>query len=147
MAKLDFNLDLDEPREKLIEKITNYQKLSEFLPDQLKNIEILEQDENKTITKETIFFSTVINKPFVLESVHKKISSNKIQTEIVSGPAKGTLIIMVLNEKGDGTNISIDIELKLSLKAIILQPLIKKWYKRILTSTLYKINNSIMNNS
>ncbi len=81
------------------------------------------------------------------ESVHKKISSNKIQTEIVSGPAKGTLIIMVLNEKGDGTNISIDIELKLSLKAIILQPLIKKWYKRILTSTLYKINNSIMNNS
>jgi len=54
---------------------------------------------------------------------------------------------MVLNEKGDGTNISIDIELKLSLKAIILQPLIKKWYKRILTSTLYKINNSIMNNS
>ena len=61
MAKLDFNLDLDAPREKLIEKITNYQKLSEFLPDQLKNIEILEQDENKTITKETIFFSTVIN--------------------------------------------------------------------------------------
>ena len=147
MTTLDFSIKLGANPNNLFSLITNYKNLPRFLPDQLKNIEILEQDENKTITKETIFFSTVINKPFVQESVHKKISSNKIQTEIVSGPAKGTLIIMVLNEKGDGTNISIDIELKLSLKAIILQPLIKKWYKRILTSTLYKINNSIMNNS
>tara|TARA_B110000263_G_C15199012_1_gene459760 strand:+ start:547 stop:990 length:444 start_codon:yes stop_codon:yes gene_type:complete len=147
MARLDFTLDLEAPREQLMKEITNYQKLSEFLPDQLKNIEIIEHDENKTITRETIFFSTMINKPFVQESIHRKISSNKVQTEIISGPARETLITMVLDERDDGTNISIEIELKLSLKAIILQPLIKKWYKRILTSTLYKINNSIMNES
>jgi len=35
-------------------------------------------------------------------------------------------------------------DLKLELKAKVLQPLIKKYYKMILTSVLYRMNNEIL---
>ena len=55
-------------------------------------------------------------------------------------------INLILEKNETGTNVSVKINLKLSLKAIFLQPIIKKWYKRILTSSLYKMNNLINNN-
>jgi len=146
MSEMVFSLDLDAPVDDLMRTITDYENISKFLPDQLKNIEVIQKENNKTVTRETIFFSTLIKKPFEQESIHEIIEPNKIETTISSGPAKGSKINLILEKNETGTNVSVKINLKLSLKAIFLQPIIKKWYKRILTSSLYKMNNLINNN-
>ena len=60
-------------------------------------------------------------------------------TKIIDGPAKNTIINIICIENGQGSEIKFDINLKLSLKAKFLSPLIKKLYKRYLTAIIYKI--------
>ena len=140
MSKLDFSINLSAPYEQLITLFTDYENYPNYLPDQLKSVKILEQNKNEIITNEEIFFSNYIKKPFQQKTIHKIISSNTFESEIISGPAKGTTIKVLFEKIESGTKVSINMNLKLSLKAIILLPLIKKWYKRILTVVLYKMN-------
>ena len=46
-------------------------------------------------------------------------------TEILEGPAKGTVVNIFCNDVSSGSEITINMELKLSLKAIFLKPIIK----------------------
>ncbi len=124
----------------------DYENLSRYLPDQLKSVKILEQSNNQTITEEKIIFSTIIKKEIVQQAIHRK-NDNELITEIILGPAKGTIINTIFSKTNDGTNVSFKIDLKLELKAKILQPLIKKYYKVILTSVLYRMNNEILENN
>ena len=50
MVKLEFSLNLPTEPEQLIKLSEDYKNLPEYLPDQLKSVKILEQDENKTKT-------------------------------------------------------------------------------------------------
>ena len=115
-----------------------------FLPDQLKSVRILEQNNNETKTEEIMVFSTILKKEIVQEAVHKKKNDNELITDIISGPAKGTIIQTVFLKMDTGTNVSFNIDLKLNLKTKILRPLIKKYYKMALTAILYKMNNKIL---
>jgi len=63
-----------------------------------------------------------------------------LETEIVSGPAKGTIAKIIFEKADSGTKVTIEVNLKISLKYKILQPLIKKWYGMILRGILYKMN-------
>ena len=139
-------MDLSSDRDKLMKYIIDFENYPKILPEQLKSLEILEKKDNLVSTKEEIFFSTIIKKPFEQRSMHKIVMPNKLETEIISGPAKGTKLHLLLEKRDTGTTIEIEIDLKLGLKAIVLQPLIKKWYKRVIKSLLLKINN-IVNNS
>ena len=130
--------------DKLIRFSEDFENLPMFLPDQLKSVRILEQNNDETKTEETIVFSSIIKKEIVQETVHKKKNNNELITEIISGPAKGTIIQTVFLKMDTGTNVSFNIDLKLNLKTKILRPLIKKYYKMILTSILYKMNNKIL---
>ena len=130
--------------DKLIRFSEDFENLPMFLPDQLKSVRILEQNDDETKTEETIVFSSIIKKEIVQEAVHKKKNNNELITDIVSGPAKGTIIQTVFLKTDTGTNVSFNIDLKLNLKTKILRPLIKKYYKMILTSVLYKMNNKIL---
>jgi len=130
--------------DKLIRFSEDFENLPMFLPDQLKSVRILEQNNEQTKTEETIVFSSIIKKEIVQEAVHKKKNNNELITNIISGPAKGTRIQTVFLKTDTGTNVSINIDLKLNLKTKILRPLIKKYYKMILTSVLYKMNNKIL---
>jgi len=47
-----------------------------FLPDQLKSVRILEQNNNETKTEEIMVFSTILKKEIVQEAVHKKKNDN-----------------------------------------------------------------------
>ncbi len=125
----------------------DFENLPKYLPDQLKSVRILEQKDNETRTEEIIVFSTIIKKEIIQETIHKKKEDDELITEIISGPAKGTTINVKFLKKDSGTNISFNIDLKLQLKAKILQPLIKKYYKVILTSVLYRMNNEILENN
>jgi ribosome-associated toxin RatA of RatAB toxin-antitoxin module len=144
MSKLEFSLNLPTNAEKLMALSENYENLSNYLPDQLKSVKILEKNERETKTEEIIVFKTIVKKEIIQQTIHKKVDSNKLATEIISGPAKGTTIITIFEKNDSGCKVMFEMNLKLELKAKILQPLIKKYYKLILTSVLYRMNNEIL---
>ena len=141
---LTFFMNIPAPIDKLIGLSEDFENLPMFLPDQLKSVRILEQNDNETKTEETMVFSTIVKKEIVQEAVHKKKNDNELITDIISGPAKGTTIQTIFLKTDAGTNVSFNIDLKLNLKTKILRPLIKKYYKMVLTSILYKMNNKIL---
>ena len=144
MANLEFSLDLPAQPSQLIKLSEDYENLPKYLPDQLKSVKIIEKNETVTKTEETVVFRTLIKKVIVQQALHKKISDNKLNTEIISGPAKGTMIYIMFETNNSGSKVIIKINLKLVLKAKILLPLIKKFYKIAITSVLYKMNNMII---
>jgi len=146
MSKIEFIIELPSTKEQLMPVITDYESYSTYLPDQLKNVRILEKNGHEIVTQEEIFFSNILKKPFLQKSSHKLIDSKTHESRIISGPANGSTLIIFFDDIDNGTKITVNIDLKLSLKAKFLLPLIKKWYKRIFTNLLYHINNVAMTN-
>ena len=80
MTVLDFSMELTSDRDKLMKYIIDFENYPKILPEQLKSLEILENVDNQISTKEEIFFSTIIKKPFEQKSVHTIIMPNKLET-------------------------------------------------------------------
>ena len=144
MAILEFSIDLPSQPSKLMKLSEDYENLPKYLPDQLKSVRIIEKNETETITEETIVFITLLKRNIVQQASHIKNNDNQLITEIISGPAKGTKIITLFEKNDSGSRVSFQLDLKLNLKAKILQPLIIKYYKMVLTSVLYKMNSHII---
>ena len=144
MAILEFSLDLPTQSSQLMKLCEDYENLSKYLPDQLKSVKIIEKNETETKTEETIVFSTLLKKKIIQQANHTKNDNNQLTTEIISGPAKGTKIITLFEKNNSGSRVSFQLDLKLNFKAKILQPLLIKYYKVVLTSVLYKMNNKII---
>ena len=140
MPNLQFQTNSPIEPEKLMSYLTDFESFQQFFPAQIKSIEILEQQNNETITEETIIFSTLIKSAFVQKSHHKLISDKELFTEIIEGPAKGSVIKIMCTKNDQGSQIKFDVDLKLSLKAKFLGIFIKKLYKRYLIAIIYKIN-------
>lgn len=147
MTKLSYMLNLPAQSDQLMELVMDYQNLPSYLPDQLKSVKIIAQQDDGTVTDEEIFFSSVLKKSIIQQSLHKKTTNNQLLTQIISGPAKGTTVNITFEKNEVGTKISINIDLKLTLKAKFLLPLIKKMYKNILTGIFYKMNNEILSSN
>jgi len=145
MGKLEFSLILSSSPEQLIEISTNYNQFVSFFESQIKNIKILESTELETITEETLIFSTYINHKIIQKSSHKKISHNELLTTIISGPFKNSKINVNFESIESGSKVSVLLDLHVSLKYKILEPIIKRRYKTVLTGLLYKMNNLIQN--
>ena len=139
MKNLQFIMDSSVEPEKLMNYIIDFESYKNFFPDQIKEVKILNKENNEIITEETIIFSTLIKKPFVQKSRHKIISDKELSTEILEGPAKGSVIRITCTKNDKGSQVEFDAELKLSLKAKFLLPLIKNFYKRYLTAIIFKI--------
>ena len=129
---------------KFIEFSKDYQSFSEYLPQQLKKITILEKNDRGTVTEETLVFSSVIKKEIKQQSLHYEKSKTILITEILTGPAKGSVIDTNFSITNSNTKIDVKISLKLALQYRILQPLIVKWYKLILQGILLKMNAKIL---
>ena len=119
--------------------------IKNFFPNQIKEVKILERQNNEIITEETIIFSTLIKSPFIQKSRHKMVSDKELFTEILEGPAKGSIIKIICSKNDQGSQTKFDADLKLSLKAKFLAPLIKKLYKRYLTAIIFKITEHDQN--
>ena len=143
MAILEFSIDLPSQPSKLMKLSEDYENLTKYLPDQLKSVKIIEKNETETKTEETIVFSTLLKKKIIQQANHTKNDNNQLTTEIISGPAKGTKIITLFEKNNSGSRVSFQLDLKLDFKAKILRPIITKYYKMVLTSVLYKMNNLI----
>ena len=140
MANLQFQTNSPIEPEKLMSYITDFVNYQKFFPHQIKSVKILDRQNNETITEETIIFSTLIKSAFVQKSHHKLISDKELFTEIIEGPAKGSVIKIMCTKNDQGSQIKFDVDLKLSLKAKFLGIFIKKLYKRYLIAIIYKIN-------
>ena len=140
MTNLQFSINSTVEPEKLMSFITDFEYYQKFFPNQIKEVKILERQNNEIITEETIIFSTLIKSPFVQKSRHKIISDKELFTEILEGPAKGSVVKIICNKNDQGSQIKFDADLKLSFKAKLLTPFIKKLYKRYLTAIIYKIS-------
>ena len=138
MTNLQFQTDSPIEPEKLMSYITNFESYQKFFPNQIKEVKILDRQNNEITTEETIIFSTLIKYAFVQKSHHKLMSDKELFTEIIEGPAKGSIIKIICTKNDQGSQIKFDVDLKLSLKAKFLKPFIKKLYKRYLIAIIYK---------
>ena len=145
MGNLQFSINSPVEPEKLMSFITDFECYQNFFPNQIKEVKILERQNNEIITEETIIFSTLIKYPFVQKSRHKIISDKELFTEILEGPAKGSIVKIICSKNDQGSQIKFDADLKLSLKAKFLAPFIKKLYKRYLTAIIFKITEHDQN--
>ena len=140
MANLQFQTNSPIEPEKLMSYITDFENYQKFFPHQIKSVKILDRQNNEITTEETIIFSTLIKSAFVQKSHHKLISDKELITEIIAGPAKGSVIKAICAKNDQGSQIKFDVDMKLSLKAKFLGIFIKKLYKRYLIAIIYKIN-------
>ena len=138
MGNLQFSINCPIDPEKLMSFITNFELYQEFFPNQIKEVKILKRENNEIVTEETVIFSTLIKYPFTQKSKHSILSERELLTEILEGPAKGSIIKIICDKNNEGTQIKFDAELKLSLKAKFLAPFIKKLYKRYFTAVIFK---------
>jgi len=140
MTNLQFQTSSPIEPEKLMSYITNFEYYQKFFPNQIKEVKILDRQNNEITTEETIIFSTLIKSAFVQKSHHKLMSDKELFTEIIEGPAKGSIIKIICTKNDQGSQIKFDLDLKLSFKAKFLKPFIKKLYKRYLIAIVYKIS-------
>jgi len=146
MTVLEFSLNLPASSSDLIKTATDYENFKKFLPSQIRNIEILEKNDGKIITQETLFFRSVIKKQFIQKTMHQPIQNNELVSQIIDGPAKNTRIKIIFNQLENGTAVIGEIDLKLSLKYKLFLPLIKKIYKNMIIGMMYKINTEALSN-
>ena len=137
---MDFIMILDGNKDKIINLATDYMNLKRFAPGHIKEIKIINQNEKYTTTEEILVFSTRVKNQIVQQTKHSKLSSNELLSEIIKGPAKGTSIKMKFQEIDNKIKVEVNCDLKLSLKAIVLKPIIKKYYKIFLTGVCYRMS-------
>ena len=140
MTNLQVSIKSHLKPEKLMSFIIDFEYYKKFFPGQIKDIKILERQNNTIITQESIIFTSLLKSSFVQKSRHKLVSDKELLTEIIEGPAKGSVINVKCVENDQGSEVKFDADLKLSLKAKFLGPFIKKLYKRYITGVIYKIN-------
>jgi len=147
MSKIEFVMKLPTNPEKLYELATDFENHKNLFPSQLKSIKIIKKSGTEIITEEVLAFNTYFKNTEIHQTTKHEKKFPRIISEIIDGPFKGSIIQIIFSksEIGDGTDISCEIELRITLKYKILTNLIKTKYKVILSSMLYKINNLAMN--
>ena len=140
MVTMNYSFELDCNERNFFKILTNYENLSNYLPRKLKKIEILDIHDNYTTIEATILLRTIIKKEFSQNIRIEKKSDNDLFVEILDGLAKGTRItISTIMQKGK-TICHVNSNIKLSLKVVILYPIIKKEHNAFLSSVLRKIS-------
>ena len=138
MVNCSLELDCDEKN--FLKILTDYENISNYLPRKLKKIEIVDEQDNYATINVTIFLRTLIKKEFSQNIRIEKKSDNDLFVEILDGLAKGTRItISTIMQKGK-TICHVNSNIKLSLKVVILYPIIKKEHNAFLSGVLRKIS-------
>ena len=142
MVDVDFSTDIPIKTDALFQILTDYTKLKELVPDQVKECKILQKTNEETITEELLTFKTYFKKQKIIQKTsHKILEPYTILNSTIEGPFKGSTLKIILEEKGEMTKVILKGKCKVSLKYSILSPIIKRYYKTACISLLYKINN------
>ena len=142
MIDIDFSTDIPIKIDTLFQMLTDYPKLKELVPAQVKECKILQKTNEETITEELLTFNTYFKKQKIIQiTSHKIFEPYTILNSTIDGPFKGSTLEIILEEKDEGTKVNLKGKCKVSLKYRILSPVIKRYYKMACVSLLYKINN------
>ena len=142
MVDIDFSTDIPMKTDDLFQILTDYPRLKELVPDQVKECKILEETNDETITEELLTFNTYFKKQKIIQKTsHKIFEPYTILNSTIDGPFKGSTLEIVLEEKDKVTKVTLKGKCKVALKYSVLSPIIKKYYKIACASLLYKINN------
>lgn len=144
MVKLDFSINLPAEPDKLFKLATDYESFRKYFPHLIKSSKIITQNETETTTEEVFTFNAFIKHEIKQRSIHKKIKPNKLETKIIEGPFKGSVLHVSYNKTESGTSVTVTAELKIALKYRILSSPIKNSYKQFLTGLLYKMNTEAL---
>tara|TARA_B110000263_G_scaffold92167_1_gene80560 strand:- start:793 stop:1230 length:438 start_codon:yes stop_codon:yes gene_type:complete len=136
---MNHSFELDCNEKNLFKVLTNYQNLSEFLPRKLQKIDIIDKNETSATINATVFLKTLIKKEFSQKLKITIKSENNISIEILDGHAKGTHVLVSISSKNKKTICSVNSDVKLSLKTIILLPIIKAEYNTFVLNIFKKM--------
>ena len=140
MVMMNYSFEIDCNERNFFKILTDYENLPKYLPRQLKKIEILDERDNHTTIEVMASLKTLIKKEFSQKIRIEKKSEDNISAEILDGLAKGTHItISILMEK-EKTLCNVNSDIKLSLKTVILYPIIKREYNSLITGVFRKIS-------
>ena len=137
---MDCSFELDCSEKKFFKILTDYENLSKYLPRQLQKIEILDEHDNYTTIQVTVFVRSMIKKAFSQKIRIEKKSENNLSIEILDGFTKGSHVTISIQIQKEKTLCVVNLDIKLSLKTVILYPIIKREYKSFLLGTFTKIS-------
>ena len=139
---MNHSFELDCNEKNLFKVLTDYENLSDYLPRKLQKIEILDENETFTTINATLFLKTLIKKEFSQKLKIEKKSENNLIIEILDGHAKGTHIDISLSSKNNQTICQVNSNVKLSLKTIVLLPILKAEYNTFVSNVFKKMAKS-----
>ena len=145
---VNFEVEIFVPKNttKLFELATDFENFKRFSPAQIKEISIIEQSSNETITTEILTFNTIFKNIEIKQKTKHLINyPKKIISEVIEGPFKKTILEILFSDTETQTKILVKANVKIGLKYAILSPIIGRLYKGIVTGLIYKMNNSLMN--
>lgn len=127
-----------------MELATSFEDYPKYLESSIKSVKILEKKDSETTTEEIFAFKSLFDHELVQQSKHTISGENRIHTEVISGPFKGTVIEVTFEKTDSGTKVNVKADYQISLKYKIISPIIKQKYRIILTGLLYKMNSQLM---
>ena len=136
---MEFNTTVECDYKEFLKILKDFENLPKYLPRQLQKIQILEKQDNIVIIEVILAFKSLIKNEISQKIKIKTEFDNKLILEVLDGHAKNTKVWIVTQPKDDKTQVIVNIDLKLSLKAKILSPIIKREYKSLLTGVFLKI--------
>ena len=142
MPKFQISANIPSPPEKLIEIATDYENFGRFFK-YIDSIKILEDNADSTITEEKISFTLHKLSHTIVQKTKTKKYNSKIEAEVIEGPLKGSVIKTNYEKISSGSKVSIDADLKISLKYKFLGPIISKRIKMASIAVLYKMHTLI----
>ena len=136
---MEFNTTVECDYKEFLKILKDFENLPKYLPRQLQKIQILEKQDNIVIIEVILAFKSLIKKEISQKIKIETESDNKLILEVLDGHAKNTKVWIVTQSNDCKTQVNVNIDLKLSLKARILSPIIKREYKSLLTGVFLKI--------
>ena len=145
----NFEMDLSVPTnsKKLFELSIDFENFKKFSPAQIKDISIIEKSDDVITTEEILTFKTILKDIEIKQKTKHTIDYPSLISNVIEGPFKNTnLNIEFIEEEPIKTKVSINADVKISLKYSMLSPIISRLYKGIITGLIYKMTNSILRN-
>jgi ribosome-associated toxin RatA of RatAB toxin-antitoxin module len=139
-------MELDCNNVNFFKILTNYKDLIKYLPRQLKKVDVLEENDTYTIIEVTLSFKTLIKKEITQKIKIEKRYTDSLFIQVLDGHANNTIIRISIIPNTEKSLVKVEIDLKLSLKAKILSPIIKREYKQLLTGVFRKMENDAKGN-
>lgn len=136
---MEFNTTVECNYKEFLKILKDFENLPKYLPRQLQKIQILEKQDNIVIIEVILAFKSLIKNEISQKIKIETESDNKLILEVLDGHAKNTKVWIVTQSNDCKTQVNVNIDLKLSLKARILSPIIKREYKSLLTGVFLKI--------